>query len=63
MPYISVTKAFLTSVEAQTDMPWLNRADKPTRLTVKTAEQNITASKKATNSSQAASSASRTAYA
>jgi hypothetical protein len=40
-------------VEAQTDMPWLNRADKPTRLTVKTAEQNITASKKATNSSQA----------
>jgi hypothetical protein len=27
---------FSTSVEVQTDMPWLNRADKPTRLTVKT---------------------------
>jgi hypothetical protein len=54
MPHISVTKAFFTSVEAQTDMSWLNRADKPTRLTVKTAEQNITASNKATKSSQAA---------
>jgi ATP-dependent Zn protease len=39
-PYTGVTKAFFTSMEAQTDMPRLNRADKPTRLT---------ASKKVTN--------------
>ena len=51
-PYTSVTKAFFTSVEAQTDMPWLNKADKPTRLTVKRTEKNITGSKKVTNSSQ-----------
>jgi hypothetical protein len=50
----SVIKAFFTSVEAQTDMPWPNREDKPTRLTVKTTEKYITASKKVTNSSQKA---------
>ena len=51
-PYTSVTKAFFTSVEAETDMPRLNRADKPTRLTAKRTEKNITGSKKVTNSSQ-----------
>jgi len=40
-PYASVTEAFFTSVETQTDMPWLNRADKPTRLTVKTTEKKL----------------------
>jgi hypothetical protein len=49
-PYTSVSKAFFTSVKAQTDMPWLNRANKPTRLTVKTTENNITGSTKVTNS-------------
>ena len=47
-PYTSVTKAFFTSMEAQTDMPRLNRADKPTRLTVKITAKIITASKKVT---------------
>jgi hypothetical protein len=53
----------VTSVEAQTDMPCLNRAEKPTRLTVKTTEKNITASKNVTNSSQTTTSSSGTAYA
>jgi hypothetical protein len=62
-PYTTVTKAIFTSVEAQTDMPCLNRAEKPTRLTVKTTEKNITASKNVTNSSQTTTSSSGTAYA
>ena len=44
-------------------MPWLNRADKPTRLTVKTIEKYSTASKNVTNSSQTTKSSSGTAYA
>ena len=62
-PYTSVTKAFFTSVEAETDMPRLNRAEKPTRLTVKTTEKYITASKKVTNSSQTTTYSSGTTYA
>jgi hypothetical protein len=50
-------------VEAQTDMPWLNRADKPTRLTVKITEKYITASKNVTNSFQTTTSSPGTAYA
>ena len=62
-PYTSVTKAFFTSVETETDMPRLNRAEKPTRLTVKTTEKYITASKKVTNSFQTTTSSSGTAEA
>jgi len=62
-PYTSVTEAFFTSVEAETDMPRLNRAEKQTRLTVKTTETYITASKKVTNSSQTTTSSSGRTYA
>lgn len=57
--YASVTKPVFTSVETQTDITWLNKADKPTRLTVKNTEKIITASKNVTNSTQTTTSSSR----
>ena len=54
--YASVTKPVFTSVETQTDITWLNKADKPTRLMVKNTEKIVNSSKKVTNSSQTTSS-------
>jgi Mg-chelatase subunit ChlI len=51
-----VTKPVFTSVETQTDITWLNKADKPTRLMVKNTEKIVNSSKKVTNSSQTTSS-------
>ena len=51
-----MTKPVFTSVETQTDITWLNKAEKPTRLTVKNTEKNVNSSKKVTNSSQTTSS-------
>jgi hypothetical protein len=50
-----VTKTIFTSVETQTDITRLNKADKPTRLTAKTTGTIITPSKKVANSSQTTS--------
>jgi hypothetical protein len=50
--YASVTKPVFTSVETQTDITWLNKADKPTRLMDKNTEKIVNSSKKVTNSSQ-----------
>ena len=54
--YAIVTKSVFTSVETQTDITWLNNADKPTRLMVKNTEKIVNSSKKVTNSSQTTSS-------
>jgi hypothetical protein len=54
--YPSVTKPVFTSVETQTDITWLNKADKPTRLMVKNTEKIVNSLKKVTNSSQTTSS-------
>jgi Mg-chelatase subunit ChlI len=51
-----VTKPVFTSVETQTDITWLNKADKPTRLMVKNTEKIVNSLKKVTNSSQTTSS-------
>ena len=54
--YASVTKPVFTSVETQTDITWLNKADKPTRLMVENTEKIVNSSKNVTNSSQTTSS-------
>jgi len=58
--YASVTKAVFTSLETKAYITWLDKADEPTRLTVKTTNKIITPSKKVTNSFQTTTSPSRT---
>ena len=48
--YASVTKPVFTSVETQTDITWLNKADKPTRLIVKNTEKIVNSSQTTSSS-------------